>query len=218
MIVTIDGPAGAGKSTIARQLAARLGFRFLDTGAMYRAATLAALQAGTDLHDWTAVADLVATLEIDCLDGRALLNGTDVAQAIRTAEVTAAVKPVADNPAARAVLVEQQRRIGELGELVTEGRDQGTIVFPHAACKIYLTASPEERARRRTQELHSQGEQAILEEILLMQNQRDQGDISRAVGRLSKAPETIEFLTDGLTIEQVVSGLERIVRDKMVTL
>jgi CMP/dCMP kinase len=216
MIVTIDGPAGAGKSTIARQLAARMGFRFLDTGAMYRAATLAALQSGADLEDAAAVAALVESLEISVLQGRTHLGGQDVSQQIRSAEVTAAVKPVADNPAVRTRLVELQRQIGELGNLVTEGRDQGTVAFPHAACKFYLTASPEERARRRMQELHDQGEQVILEEILQLQNQRDHADESRQVGRLEKAADTIEFLTDGLTIEQVVAGLERIVREKMV--
>ena len=215
MIVTIDGPAGAGKSTIARRLAEQLGFRFLDTGAMYRAATLAALRSGTDLNDAAAVASLVASVEIDSTDGRVLLAGDDVSVDIRTPEVTAAVRPVADNPAVRAHLVELQRRVGQAGNLVSEGRDQGTVAFPHADCKIYLTASPEERARRRVQELSERGETVSIEEMLRLQNQRDSEDQSREVGPLVKASDTIEFLTDGLSIDEVVDGLVRIVRGKI---
>ena len=215
MIVTIDGPAGAGKSTIARRLAAELDFRFLDTGAMYRAATLAAIRGGLDLNDQEAVAALLARLQIDCTDGQSLLNGIDVSHEIRTAEVTAAVKPLADNPLVRERMVELQRLIGSLGDLVTEGRDQGTVVFPDAECKIYLNASPEERARRRVEQMQRKGEQVSMEETLSQQNERDHADQSRAVGRLTKAADTIEFPTDGLTIEQVVAELVQLVRGRL---
>jgi cytidylate kinase len=199
MIVTIDGPAGAGKSSIARRLAERLGFAFLDTGAMYRAVALAALRRGLGPGDEAAIARLAQELAIDFDGTRTLLDGEDVSTDIRTPEVTAAVYLAADNVAVRRRLVELQRQIGTGRDLVTEGRDQGTVAFPHADCKIFLTASRHERARRRYEELAGRGEPVRFEEVLAQQDERDQRDATRPVGALIKANDAVEVLTDGLT-------------------
>jgi CMP/dCMP kinase len=212
MIVAIDGPAGAGKSTIARQLAERLGFAFLDTGAMYRAVALAALRRGWGDGDADAIARLAESLTIDFDGRRTLLGGEDVSAAIRTSEVSAAVYLAADNVAVRRRLVDLQRQIAAGRDLVTEGRDQGTVAFPRAECKIFLTASPQERARRRYDELLDRGESTTFEEVLAQQIDRDQRDATRPVGALVKAADAVEVLTDGLTPEQVVDRLEEIVR------
>ncbi len=212
MIVAIDGPAGAGKSTVTRALAKRLGFRFLDTGAMYRAVALAAMRRGASWDDAAALGRLAQEVQIEFAGGRVLLDGEDVTEEIRTPEVTAAIHYVADNPVVRQHLVEQQRRIARGGNIVTEGRDQGTVAFPDAECKIFLTASPEERARRRVEDLRRQGQQVTWEEVLAHQNERDQRDATRPVGRLMKAEDAIEVYTDGLTPEEVVARLEAIVK------
>ena len=215
MIVAIDGPAGAGKSTIARHLAQRLGFQFLDTGAMYRAVALAALRRELDDRDADQIAQLAERLAIDFDGTRTLLDGEDVSAAIRTSEVSAAVYLAADNIAVRRRLVELQRQIAGDRDTVTEGRDQGTVAFPNAQCKIFLTASPLERARRRYEELRLRGEEVALETVLAQQADRDRRDAARPVGALVKAPDAIEFNTDGLTTDQVVERLEAIVRGKL---
>jgi cytidylate kinase len=215
MIVTLDGPAGAGKSTVARALAARLGFRFLDTGAMYRTVALAGDRYGVD---WSEPADLVGLthkIKIGFAGDQVLLDGQDVTAAIRTSEVTALTHYAANNPGVRAILVEQQRSLAGGDDLVTEGRDQGTVVFPRAECKIYLTASPRERALRRQRELLARGEEMSFDELLEQQNARDQSDASRSVGPLARPEGAIELVTDGLTQEQVVDRLEGIVRAHM---
>lgn len=212
MIVTIDGPAGAGKSSVARALAARLGFRFLDTGAMYRAVALAAMRSGIDLADEAALVDVARRAVIDVGHDRVLLDGDDVTHEIRTFDVTSKTRFAANNPAVRAHLVELQRQIAAAGNFVTEGRDQGSVVFPTAACKIFLTASPTERARRRWLELSSRGETVTLEEVLAKQIARDANDEGRNVGPLLKADDAVEFITDGLTPDEVVDELERLVR------
>lgn len=212
MIVAIDGPAGAGKSSISRQLAERLGFQFLDTGAMYRAVALAALRRSLGDGDAERIAVLARGLQI-AMDGpRTLLDGEDVSTAIRTSEVSAAVYLAADNVAVRERLVQLQRQLAADRDTVTEGRDQGTVAFPHAECKIFLTASPLERARRRHGELQARGDAITLEEVLAQQAERDRRDIARKVGALLKAADAVEFVTDGLTQEQVVERLEAIVR------
>ena len=214
MIVTIDGPAGAGKTSAARELARRLGFAFLDTGAMYRAVTLAALRRGVDPANAEALAELARRLRIE-LDGtRVLVDGEDVSHAIRTAEITRLTRYAADNPEVRAHLVALQRQAAAQGNFVTEGRDQGTVAFPHAECKIFLTASPEERARRRQRDLAARGEHCSFEEVLADQNQRDQRDASRPVGPLRQAADAIVVVTDGLSPEEVVEQLERLVRER----
>ena len=217
MIVAIDGPAGAGKSSIARRLAERLGFQFLDTGAMYRAVALAALRRALGDGDPAAIGRLAGQLAIEMRHERTILDGEDVSAAIRTSEVSAAVYLAADNIAVRERLVELQRTIAAGRDTVTEGRDQGTVAFPSAECKIFLTASPEERARRRMAELVARGEPITLEQVLAQQADRDRRDAARPVGALVKAPDAVEVWTDELTPEQVVDRLERIVRERVAS-
>ncbi len=214
MIVTIDGPAGAGKSSCARGLARRLGFRFLDTGAMYRAVALAVIEAGVDRSDQAGIESLAETIEIEFRDERVLLNKLDVTDQIRTPEVTAATHLVADLPAVRTRLVALQRRIVDDHDFVTEGRDQGTVAFPDAGCKIFLTASPEERARRRAREQRATGVDIHWRDVLAEQNDRDQRDARRPQGRLLRAQDAIEVRTDGLTQQQVVDRLEELVLEQ----
>jgi cytidylate kinase len=215
MIVTIDGPAGAGKSTTARALARRLGFRFLDTGAMYRAVACAALRQTIDWGNPEALVELASRLKLEVDEHHVLMNGEDVTTAIRSQEVTSATHFAANNPGVRALLVEQQRAMAGEGNYVTEGRDQGTIVFPQAECKIFLTASPEERARRRAAELATRGEQVSVEKVLADQERRDHSDRARSVGPLAAADDAIEFITDGLTRDEVVAGLEQLIRQRI---
>jgi len=214
MIVTIDGPAGAGKSTVARQLARRLNFRFLDTGAMYRAVAWTALERGLSWQDPAALVALAQQLTIELQGSRVLVDGDDVTDAIRTSAATAVTRYAANNPGVRAHLVELQRRAAGSDDIVTEGRDQGTVVFPDAECKIFLTASPAERARRRVADLASRGEELSLQEVLAQQTARDESDAARTVGPLRAADDAIEVCTDGLSAEQVVDRLEALVRER----
>jgi cytidylate kinase len=212
MIVTIDGPAGAGKSTTARALARRLGFRFLDTGAMYRAVAYAAMQKQIGWNEPERLVELADKLKLTVSEDHVLVDDQDVTAAIRTQEVTAVTHYAANNPGVRAILVELQRTMAGSEDFVTEGRDQGTIVFPQAECKIFLTASPEERARRRQAELAKRGEAVSVDKVLADQERRDRSDSTRAVGPLAAADDAIEFVTDGLTRDEVIAGLEQIVR------
>ncbi|MBN2295812.1 MAG: (d)CMP kinase [Pirellulales bacterium] len=212
MIITIDGPAGAGKSTVARGLARKLGFQFLDTGAMYRAVALAGLRGNIDWGRPDDLARLATTLNIELAGDRIFIDGEDVSEAIRTQETTAVTRYSAANPDIRAYLVERQREMAAKADFVTEGRDQGTVAFPDAAFKFFVTASPEERARRRLLDLQRQGESASLKKVLEDQNRRDRQDSSRDVGPLLKADDAIEILTDGLTIDEVVERMASIVK------
>lgn len=214
MIITIDGPAGAGKSSVARALALRLGFRFLDTGAMYRAVALAALRRGLDWDAPGDLARLARTLDIRLDGDRVLLDGCDVSEAIRASGVTAVTRYAAGNPEVRGHLVELQRRAAGGDNVVTEGRDQGTVAFPKAECKFFLTASPTERARRRLADLQRQGEPVTLEQVLAAQGRRDREDATRSVGPLTPAADAVEVCTDGLSLDQVVEKLERLVKGK----
>lgn len=214
MIITIDGPAGAGKSSVAKAVAKRLGFRFLDTGAMYRAVALAGLRAGVDWSRPDELAQLAETLQIEVDGDRTLLDGEDVTDAVRQSEVTAVTRFAADSAPVRDRLVQLQRALAIGGNVVTEGRDQGTVAFPNAERKIFLTASPEERARRRLWDLRRQGETASFADVLARQQRRDREDADRPVGPLRKAPDAIEVRTDGLSFDAVVDCLVQLVSGK----
>ena len=215
MIVTIDGPAGAGKSSIARAAAEQLGFEFLDTGALYRALTLAAIRSQVDFENASEVIDFAQTVDIQWDGNRVLLAGDDVSEQIRTPPVTDAIRYVADLPEIRTRLSEIQRKIAVNRKMVTEGRDQGSEVFQNAECKIFLTASPEERAKRRHQQLAEMGRPVPLEEILRAQDQRDQEDRSRPMGALRPAEDATVIDSDGMSSEEVLNAILEIVRSKM---
>ena len=214
MIVTIDGPAGAGKSTVARGLAVRLGYLFLDTGAMYRAVTYAVMHGGADLKNIASRLAVAERISIELKEDLVLIDGEDVTALIRAAEVTENIHYMADDPSVRALLVERQRAIVRGRNVVTEGRDQGTVVFPDAECKFFLTASADERARRRQAERSVAGEAVSLDEIRTAQDMRDRRDASRPVGALRKAEDALEVVTDGMTSTEVVTHLEALVFQK----
>ena len=215
MIVTIDGPAGAGKSSIAKIAADRLGFEFLDTGALYRAMTLAAIRAQVDFSDTQEIIRFSSTVDIQWDGQRVLLKGEDVSEQIRTPPVTDAIRFVADLPEIRSRLSEIQRQVSTGRNMVTEGRDQGSEVFSDAECKIFLTASPEERARRRHQQLADMGRPVPLEEILRAQDRRDEEDRSREIGALRPADDASIIESDGMTTEDVLELILKIVRSKI---
>lgn len=210
-LIAIDGPAASGKSTLAEKIALELGFFYFDTGVMYRAVTLAALRQNIPLEDETRVSTLAASIQIDVqkpsqADGRSMdvfVNGEDVTWLIRTPEVDRNVSRVSAYVGVREAMTEQQRRIGERGQMVMVGRDIGTVVFPDAAWKIYLEASPEERAKRRYEENQKRGESLSYEEILASIRKRDAVDSSRAIAPLKPAPDAIVIDSDGRTIDQV---------------
>jgi len=217
MIITIDGPAGTGKSSVARTVAQRLGYDFLDTGAMYRAVALEALRRNADLEDARELGYIarLCRIEFDWTQQPpgVLLNGAPVGHALRSADVTRAASYVAVVPAIRQKLVEEQQRIGrQRPNLVTEGRDQGTVVFPDARCKIYLDATPEERARRRVAQLRARGEVVDYREILEQILSRDHRDSTRAVGPLAIPPDARVIDTTKMTEQQVVEEILRLVR------
>jgi cytidylate kinase len=189
-----------------------LGFDYLDTGAMYRAVTLAGLRAGTDLRDQDALARLLDGLRLELPPGRVLLNGEDVSSAIRAPEVTAASGAVADSPVVRRRLVEMQRAIAAGRHFVCEGRDQGTVVFPDAACKFFLVADPLERARRRQREMARRGETAELAAVLQAQEERDRRDAARDLAPMRPADDAIELDSTHLSLDEVVDWMEAEVR------
>jgi cytidylate kinase len=215
MIVTIDGPAGAGKSSTARELASRLSFQFLDTGAMYRAVTWLCLKQGIDLENEAAVADAVRRGHFLFQTGRVVVDGVDVTREIRRSNVTNQTSFVAGNNLVRAHLVELQRQLAEGQNVVSEGRDQGTVAFPHAECKFYLTANPQSRARRRQLDLALNGEEVALADILAAQEGRDQRDQNREFGALKPAPDAVLIDTSDLGFEEVVIRMEEIVRRRL---
>jgi len=215
-VVAIDGPSGAGKSTVARALAARLGWSYIDTGAMYRSVGLKADRSGVPLDDDPALERLCAETRIDLVPepaggGRVLLDGEDVSAAIREHRVSELASRVSARRPVRDAMTGYQRRLGERHPAVLEGRDIGTVVFPDALVKIFLTAAAEERARRRTEELLSRGQPADEDSILADILRRDQQDSDRAHAPLRPAADAMQVDTTGLTIESVVDRLVEIV-------
>jgi cytidylate kinase len=209
MLIAIDGPAGAGKSTVARALAARLHFTYLDSGAMYRCVALAAIRSGTRLNDPEALASLARGLEITPEAGRVLLGDEDVTRAIRKPAVTAAASRVSVHQGVRDAMVERQRALLSSGNHVAEGRDIGTVVSPEAPLKVFLTASPAERARRRAAE----SDQPV-ERVHAAQASRDARDRQREHGALRRADDATEIDTTGLDVDQVVDRIVAIGRER----
>jgi cytidylate kinase len=209
MVIAIDGPAGAGKSTVARAVADELGFTYLDSGAMYRSVALAALEEGIDTGAPATLGELARGLEIGLEGRRVLLGGRDVSDAIRAPQVTAAASRVSVHPAVREAMVDRQRRLIAAGDYVAEGRDIGTVVSPDAPLKVFLTASDEERARRRAAET---GED--FESVLGAQRRRDERDIAREHGALRAAPDAVELDTTGLGLEEVVGRVVGLAKER----
>jgi cytidylate kinase len=209
MIVTIDGPAGSGKSTAARTLATQLGYRFLDTGAMYRSFALACLEQKISLEDVPTVAKVCAASNLEMKDGAFFLNGNDVSQAIRTPEVTHAASIVAAYPEVRCLIVPIQRKIASAKNIVAEGRDQGTVVFPDAECKFFLTASIEARAQRRYQEQIEKGQTTSLAELQQKISDRDGRDQNREHSPLFPAEDAMQIDTTNHSIEEVLELMEK---------
>ncbi len=215
MIIAIDGPSGAGKSTVAKTVAKQLGFSCLDTGAMYRAVAWQAIQNGVAFDDAAALGEIAGNYEIEFghVDGdpvpkRVFIGGIEVTQAIRTSEIDRAVSPVSAVPEVRAALLDQQRRIGNAGDYVVEGRDIGTTVFPQAEVKVFLTASNEERARRRVAQNAERGVGSTdYEEVLADLIRRDEADSSRAASPLKPAEDAVHIDSTAFTMEQVVEQI-----------
>jgi cytidylate kinase len=213
MIVAIDGPAGAGKSTIARRVAARLRAVYIDTGAMYRAVALRALRQNADLAGAAALEAIARASDIrfEAGSSRVLLDGEDVSEAIRRPEVSAAASKVSAVPAVRRVLVEQQRRMGAEGNVVMEGRDIGTVVFPNADVKVFLDADPQVRAARRVRELEEKGQAAPAPQVAAEIRERDHRDSTRADSPLVCAADATRLDTTALSLEQVESAILEII-------
>lgn len=217
IVIAIDGPAGAGKSTVARRLAARLGFIYIDTGAMYRAVGLWALRAGVDLNDQHRLEQLAGAARIEFAAGgaRVLLNGEDVSEAIRAPEVSSAASMISVYGGVRRAMVAEQRRIGSRDSVVMEGRDIATVVFPEADVKIYLDASPQTRVERRLRELEHSGRLPVPERVAAELEERDGRDRSRPEAPLLQAPDAVYVDTTGLTIEAVEEAILKLIRERI---
>lgn len=217
IVVAIDGPAGAGKSTIAKLAAEKLGYAYIDTGAMYRSVAWKFLQTG-DAFDEDFISRLACTMVIDFKPeakiNRVFVDGTEVTDAIRTPEVTAIVSRVAAIGAVREAMVEQQRRMGIVGGVLMDGRDIGTVVFPNAQLKIFLTASVEERARRRYKEMLQKGQQVELAQLAADIAARDKADSERAIGPLRQAEDAILLDTSDMGISQVTEKILQLVQER----
>ena len=218
-IVTIDGPSGVGKSTVSRRVAAELGYTYLDTGAMYRSVALGCMELGIDTGDAAAVAARIDSFEIRLLppapgqdDVRVLLNGRDISAAIRTPEMGMQASRVSAQPQVRTVLTGMQQEMGRAGNLVAEGRDTGTVVFPNAAWKFYLDAAPEERARRRIAQLRQKGVEVDEQELLAQIIKRDKDDRERTVAPLTRASDAVLIDSSDIDVDEVIARMLAVIR------
>ncbi len=214
MIITIDGPAGSGKSSVAKRLAEILGFEYLRTGLMYRAVALAGLRRRVEWNDANALFRIAQEIKLTFDGPHIFLNGEDVSREAETLEVTAVTKYAAENVQIRELLTRMQREYAAQKNCITEGRDQGTVAFPHADCKIYLDATPEERAKRRFEQKKRLGEQVEYADILNGIKRRDFEDSNRQTAPLKPAPDAIRILSDGLSVEEVVQRIVDVVRNQ----
>jgi cytidylate kinase len=215
LIVAIDGPSGAGKGTVARAVARALDYRHVDTGAMYRALAWKALREGVPITDEPALAAIGARAAFDLVGGRIIIDGHDVTTAIRTPEIDAAATAVARHPAVRRSLVERQRAYGGGGGIVMEGRDIGTVVFPHADVKIFLDAAPDERARRRAQDPAHASRGGPVTDVATALAARDHADRTRQTSPLAQARDAVYIDTTDLTIEDVIERVMQVVKRKL---
>lgn len=221
IVVAIDGPAGAGKSTVSKRLAGALGYRLLDTGALYRLIALLARRANVAWADESALAEIAASVDVRFqLDGdlnRVFVGDEDVSEAIRTQEISGGASQVSAHPGVRAALLDLQRKLGEAGGIVAEGRDVGTVVFPHAQAKFFLTASPRIRAQRRYDELVAKGVDVDFDTLVSEIEERDHRDSNRAVAPLKQADDAVFVDSSSLSPDQIIDQMIQVVREREKT-